>query len=288
MAKMGNKRTKSFVEGMTCSSSEARIGTALRRTNGVIDAKASQKGGTARVDYDDSKVSVDTLSKVDASIGYGMLFVIVLLPRRFVQIMVRASAVPVMFLGAVTFARAASLARVARRTTGVNPALLLGTKVSDPADPGPLVAPLSDGTQSITTTFAQGLYLPFVAQAGVPLGWTIRVTADDLNDCSKPVTFQCSMGMLHSFVKTVDNLAKVDMKKIKAEIGAYRAVSAGGGRGGYCGRQTSAQRRNPEPCGGGTPTIIFRGVCMKRSVLILGTGLFAIALAGSGSTDVVA
>jgi plastocyanin domain-containing protein len=55
----------------------------------------------------------------------------------------------------------------------------------------------------------------------------IPITAD--------FTFQCSMGMLHGYVKTVDDLAKVDMVRIKAEIGAYRA-SAGGGGGGCCGR----------------------------------------------------
>jgi hypothetical protein len=42
------------------------------------------------------------------------------------------------------------------------------------------------------------------------------------------------MGMLHGYVKTVDDLAKIDMKKIKAEIGAYRATASGGGGGGGC------------------------------------------------------
>lgn len=54
----------------------------------------------------------------------------------------------------------------------------------------------------------------------------IPITAD--------FTFQCGMGMLHGYVKTVDDLAKIDMKKIKAEIGAYRATASGGGGGGGC------------------------------------------------------
>jgi sulfite exporter TauE/SafE/plastocyanin domain-containing protein/copper chaperone CopZ len=355
-------------------------------------------------------------------------FAAALLPRKFVPVMVRASAILVMFLGVVTFARAASLAGIAlpsipslssgaglaRASTGtVAPALTVADK-SGPAQ-GPLVATLStDGTQTVTTAFTSGQYVPFVVQAGVPLKWIIRVTEDDLNGCNNPVTvpaygirktlvpgdnlieftpekegvigytcwmgmitsritvlsdlsraaslppdqaggandllgqggaaagkpgsgaggccsgasnpafaggkvpadaigfpvikdgiqevtvnvtgqgyspaalvlqkglravikfkvqgltsctsqvvfpeynggldlakgqletpaipitadftFQCGMGMLHGYVKTVDDLAKVDMKRIKAEIGAYRASASSGGAGGCCGR----------------------------------------------------
>ena len=110
---------------MTCSSCEARIASALRKVDGVIEAEANLKGGTAMVAYEEDKVSVDSITggnredrlyrqgqeerggnddslgdrrridrrlydrdpgrivqclpKVDASIGYGMLFVIGLL-----------------------------------------------------------------------------------------------------------------------------------------------------------------------------------------------------------------
>ena len=50
-------------------------------------------------------------------------------------------------------------------------------------------------------------------------------------------TFECGMGMLHGYVKTVANLSNIDMKKIKAEVGAYLASAAssgGGGCGGGC------------------------------------------------------
>jgi uncharacterized protein len=57
----------------------------------------------------------------------------------------------------------------------------------------------------------------------------IPITAD--------FTFQCSMGMLHGYVKAVDNLAKVDIDRVKAEIGAYRASSGIlAGAGGCCAR----------------------------------------------------
>jgi plastocyanin domain-containing protein len=342
-------------------------------------------------------------------------FAAALLPRRFVPVMVRASAVLVMFLGVVTFARAASLAGialpslpslssgVAASPRGSATPLANATNVSNPSasSQGPLVATLTGDSQTITTAFAPGQYVPFTVQVGVPLKWIIRVTADDLNGCNNPVTvpaygirktlvpgdnlveftpkkegvigytcwmgmirsritvvsdlrqgandllgqgdteggassavggccsgasdpafaggrvpvdtiglpvikdgvqeitvnvtsqgyspaalvlqkgmravikfkveglsactsqvvfpeyngsldlakgqletppipitadftFQCSMGMLHGYVKTVDDLAKVDMKRIKAEMGAYRATAVAGGAGGGC------------------------------------------------------
>jgi hypothetical protein len=48
---------------------------------------------------------------------------------------------------------------------------------------------------------------------------TIQVTQD--------FTFQCWMGMIHGYVKTVDDLKNFDMQKVKQEIGKYRATSSG-------------------------------------------------------------
>jgi sulfite exporter TauE/SafE/plastocyanin domain-containing protein/copper chaperone CopZ len=438
---MGDTQTTFFVAGMTCASCEARIASALRKTPGVIDAKASLKGGTAWVEHDEGKVPVDALKavieglgysvrdkkgaagtmialgigvvliaaymvatqaglfsalpKVDASIGYGMLFVVglltsvhcvamcggialsqsvttsarlgpgllynggriisyaivggivgalgsafsfspiskgiiaaaaglfmvilglkmlgvisklpsasrllpagfrdasarfgagfrkrgpfavgilnglmpcgplqtmqlyalgtgsafagalsmlifsagtvplmlafgfaaALLPRRFLPIMVRASAVLVLFLGAVTFARAASLAGLAlpsmrspsagaARGTGsaLENSAALGNALAVSDSPGSaqglLKATLSGGTQSVTTVFASGQYVPFVAQVGVPLKWTIRVTADELNGCNNPVTVP-SYGIRKTLVPG-DNLIEFTPKK---------------------------------------------------------------------------
>jgi plastocyanin domain-containing protein len=152
-------------------------------------------------------------------------FAAALLPRKFVPVMVRASAVLVMFLGVVTFARAASLAGIAlpplpslasgaaRASSGNGVALANATPVSNPSGPtqGPLVATLSDGTQTITTTFTSGAYVPFVVQAGVPLKWTIRVTADDLNGCNNPVTVP-AYGIRKTLVPG-DNLVEFTPKK---------------------------------------------------------------------------
>ncbi len=42
-------------------------------------------------------------------------------------------------------------------------------------------------------------------------------------------TFQCGMGMLHGYVKVVDDLGKADLNAIKAEVQNY--VPVGGGSG---------------------------------------------------------
>jgi plastocyanin domain-containing protein len=200
-------------------------------------------------------------------------FAAALLPRRFVPVMVRTSAVLVMFLGVVTFARAASLAgialpslpslstaaAVAPRGNGIAPA----TAVSDSSgsSQGPLVATLSGGTQTITTDFASGQYVPFVVQVGVPLKWTIRVTADDLNGCDNPVTvpaygiqktlvpgdnlveftpkkegviaYSCWMGMIRSRITVIADLGKAaslppDQNGGNGPLGLGGALGGGG------------------------------------------------------------
>jgi len=179
-----------------------------------------------------------------------------LLPRKFVPIMVKASAVLVMFLGVVTFARAASLAGIAlsdfpslsRSAYAASPATA-GAPVLAVSDAGGsassqggiIKAVVADGVQTVTTEFKDGYYIPFVVQAGIPVRWTIRVTADELNGCNNPVTvpsygirkelvpgdnlveftpkktgtigYTCWMGMIRSKITVVSDLAAADSGK---------------------------------------------------------------------------
>jgi len=140
----------------------------------------------------------------------------ILLPRRFIPIMVKASAVLVMFLGVVTFGRAAALAglvipgvgsarqnrtelvqkelvqkeRPAYRFDAVAEAELLPVQlVADkkPANSGPAEAKLANGTQAVLTVFGSNNFVPIVVKAGVPLKWTIRIAASDLNGCNNAI-----------------------------------------------------------------------------------------------------
>jgi Uncharacterized conserved protein len=129
------------------------------------------------------------------------------LPRRLLPVMVKASAVLVMFLGVVTFSRAASLAGIALPNFGSNGGVALASvgpvSVSDgivgattvardvavaSKRSSGIVAKLEGGVQTVTTELKDGYYVPFTVQAGVPVKWTIRVTQAELNGCNNPVT----------------------------------------------------------------------------------------------------
>jgi copper chaperone CopZ len=52
------------VEGMTCAGCEAGVKLAAKAINGVHDAKASFKSGTADITYDPTKTTPDAIAKV--------------------------------------------------------------------------------------------------------------------------------------------------------------------------------------------------------------------------------
>lgn len=165
-----------------------------------------------------------------------------ILPRRFVPVMVKASAVLVMFLGVVTFARAATLAGIALPTIqGSSPAILVSTSNvgnnvgrGNAVSVGLIKATVSAGRQTVLTEFKDGQYVPFAVQAGIPLTWTIRISADDLNGCNNAlvipaynikkelvpgdnvveftptktgrIAYSCWMGMIRSSITVAESL----------------------------------------------------------------------------------
>jgi copper chaperone CopZ len=52
------------VEGMTCAGCEAGVKLAAKAINGVQDAKASFKNGTAEITYDPTKTTPDAIAKI--------------------------------------------------------------------------------------------------------------------------------------------------------------------------------------------------------------------------------
>jgi sulfite exporter TauE/SafE/plastocyanin domain-containing protein/copper chaperone CopZ len=52
-------------------------------------------------------------------------------------------------------------------------------------------------------------------------------------EISQDFTFQCGMGMLHGYVKVVDDITKVDLGEVRKTVAAYKPASRGGG--GCCG-----------------------------------------------------
>jgi plastocyanin domain-containing protein len=47
-------------------------------------------------------------------------------------------------------------------------------------------------------------------------------------------TFECGMGMLHGYVKVVDDLARVDLQAVRRQVAAFKPAAGAGG--GCCGR----------------------------------------------------
>ncbi len=163
-----------------------------------------------------------SIGTVPLMLGFGLAAT--MLPRRFLPVMVKASAILVMFLGVVTFSRAASLAGIALPTFGSNGGVALAsagpvsvsdgivgaTTVASKKSSG-IVAKLENGVQTVTTEFKDGYYVPFTVQAGVPVKWTIRVTDDELNGCNNPVTIP-AYGIQKTLVAG-DNLVEFTPKK---------------------------------------------------------------------------
>lgn len=58
------------VPGMTCAFCPVTIRKALKKVDGVIEAKASYDTKTATVTFDPSKTSVEQLTQVTAEVGY--------------------------------------------------------------------------------------------------------------------------------------------------------------------------------------------------------------------------
>lgn len=111
-----------------------------------------------------------------------------------------------------------------------------------------------NGIQEVTVTVTDEGYSPavFIIQRGVKT--KIRFIAEKLNSCNNAVvfpdtgetvdlqsadesaefiadndiTFQCWMGMLHGYIKVVDDIDNVDLESIKTEIGQYKPAKSGG------------------------------------------------------------
>ena len=53
-------------------------------------------------------------------------------------------------------------------------------------------------------------------------------------DITSDFTFECGMGMLHGYVKVVDDLDKVDLKAVRAQVASFKPRAGAGG--GCCGK----------------------------------------------------
>lgn len=121
------------------------------------------------------------------------------------------------------------------------------------------VASIKDGQQEVTVTVNDYGYSPAVVVVQRGLETKIKFNPEQLNSCNNVVsfpeyqgqldlqqrtetpwlkpqqdfTFECWMGMLHGYVKVVDDINNINLNEIREEIRNY--VPADGGGGGCCG-----------------------------------------------------
>jgi len=169
------------------------------------------------------------------------------LPRKFMPVMIKASAVLVLLLGTLTLGRAFALAGIAipvpfgvRAAPGLQ-ANLDPSPSSIVADARSDVIPratIADGVQIVVTSFDANDYKPFYVQTGIPVRWVIRIKKEDINGCNRTVIvpaygirkdlepgdnvveftptkagivpYSCWMGMITSAFSVVADLGKID------------------------------------------------------------------------------
>jgi copper chaperone CopZ len=61
------------ISGMDCEGCTAHINSELSKVNGVIEANSSYENANAIVKFDDSKISVDSLSSIVNRIGFKVI-----------------------------------------------------------------------------------------------------------------------------------------------------------------------------------------------------------------------
>lgn len=64
------KKESYLVEGMTCSGCERTVSKVVGNIEGVTSSKADLKSSTVSVEYDPSKVTIDTIKNAVNGVGY--------------------------------------------------------------------------------------------------------------------------------------------------------------------------------------------------------------------------
>jgi copper ion binding protein len=185
-----------------------------------------------------------SLGTVPLMFGFGAISS--LLSSKFTQKMMKVSAVLVMILGVIMLNRGFNLSGFAF-TGGIT------AKASSSGN----VAKIDGNFQVVTTKLQSGSYTPFIVQKGIPVKWTIKASASDINGCNGTVTipqfgisktlqpgdneidftpnaegnilYTCSMGMISSNITVVTDLTKVTAKDVQQSASSNTAIAGGGG-----------------------------------------------------------
>jgi copper chaperone CopZ len=217
------------VAGMVGHEDEERIRRAVEAVDGVVACVADHAASRVRVSYDPDRADRRRIVEAARAAGFDVgedgarpLEA----PARRIGRPARLSLVgaAVLLLGLLFALRATGvLSRVA-------PA------AASDAYPGFRVASVANGGQVVQTTLFASRYEPIVVQAGLPVRWTIRATADAITSCNGVLTvpsygiekrlqpgdnviefvpraagdvvYTCWMGMISSVIRVVPDLPR--------------------------------------------------------------------------------
>ncbi len=219
---------------------------------------------------------VFSLGTVPLMFGLGALSS--LLSARFTKRLMQVSAVLVIFLGVIMLNRGLNLG-------GFNALAIGSPEISQSAVAANNVAQISGNVQTITTTMDSGRYTPIIVQKGIPVKWTIKAQAQDLNGCNNPISipqykiekrlvpgdnlieftpaeegsivYTCWMGMISSNIKVVADLSTVSAQDIQAVNAAAnssrpscctRTLTTGGSSSDKAGSSSSGSLPLPSCC----------------------------------------
>jgi hypothetical protein len=124
-----------------------------------------------------------------------------LLSSRFRSVAARAGGILVLFLGLAAFGRALALSGVglpsfsasresaltAGAGTEPEPGTSFATGPAANPSAGIIIATARDGYQEVTFNLESRSYRRFVVASGVPVRWTIRAAASNLNGCNQAI-----------------------------------------------------------------------------------------------------
>ncbi|MEL7565738.1 MAG: sulfite exporter TauE/SafE family protein [Dehalobacterium sp.] len=175
---------------------------------------------------------------------FGLGAVSSFLSSRFTHKMLKASMVMVVVLGVIMVNRGLNLSG-------------MSISLASAADTGN-IAQVAGDVQEITTQIESGRYTPIIVQKGIPVKWTIKAEADDLNGCNNPMTipefnkeiklvpgdniieftpekegdilYTCWMGMISSRITVVSDITKVS----EEDLTSNDQFSPGAVEGGCC------------------------------------------------------
>ncbi|HOM01868.1 MAG TPA: sulfite exporter TauE/SafE family protein [Acetivibrio sp.] len=180
-----------------------------------------------------------SLGTVPLMFGFGVISSIV--SGKFTREMMKVSAVLVMVLGIAMLNRGLSL-------SGYSFSIFYADSKKSAN-----IAKIHDDVQIVETQLEPGRYATIIVQKGVPVKWTIKAKKEDLNGCNNAIVarefgisnkkleigdniieftpdregefvYSCWMGMIHGYIKVVDDINEVSQEDITEENESFNPV----------------------------------------------------------------